>query len=297
MVDISRATSGVSLPADLSAEIWGNVVESSVVMAATRQIALPGSGVTVHSITGEPVAAWTGETETKPTDNHTLSNKTITPYKLAVIEPFSMEFRRDLPGLYAELARRLPYALAKKFDETVFSDGTGYSSLANFDFLGATSTSQTVDGTSTTDDLVAAYQAVTEAGGDLSAWLASPALVGLLISARSDEASFNLASGLQVGSVFGASVLRTRAAMAQGYNSGTENVIGYAGDFQSDAVYGTVEGVKVDISDQATIADKAGTGVINLWAQNMFAVRAEIEVGFRTTDVDRFVALTDGAES
>src|SRR5690606_3581285 len=99
------------------------------------RITLPGSGVTVHSITGEPVAAWTGETAAKPVSRHTLASKTITPYKLAVIEPFSMEFRRDLPGLYAELARRLPAALAKKFDETVLSDGTGYSALANFDFL------------------------------------------------------------------------------------------------------------------------------------------------------------------
>lgn len=285
MVDISRGTSGVSLPADLSQEIWGNTVESSVVMSATRQITLPGSGVTVHSITGEPVANWTGETVEKPVSRHTLDSKTITPYKLAVIEPFSMEFRRDLPGLYAELARRLPYSLAKKFDETVFSDGTGYSALSNFDFLGGTTTTQLVDGSDTTADLVAAYSAVTAEGGDISHWLGTPALVGLLISARSQEQTFNLASGLQVGSVFGAPVLKTRASFPTG-------TIGYAGDFGNDAVYGTVEGVQIAISDQATLTD--GEGAINLWQQNMFAVRAEIEVGFRVTDVDRFVALSNG---
>ncbi len=289
MVDISRGTTGVSLPKELSSEIWGATVENSVVMSVTRQIALPGSGVTVHSITGEPAAGWTGETDEKPVSRHTLANKSITPYKLAVIEPFSMEFRRDLPGLYAELARRLPFALAKKFDETVFSDGTGYTALADFDFLGDTATTQTVDSTSTTDDLVAAYQAVTDAGGDISAWVGSPTLVGLLISARSQEQSFNLTSGLQVGSVFGATVLKTRAALP----TGTPNTLGYAGDFQNDAVFGTVEGVQVSISDQATLTDGAST--INLWQQNMFAVRAEIEIGFRTKDVNRFVRLDDGA--
>src|SRR5699024_6055693 len=250
---------------ELASEIWGNTVENSVVMSATRQIALPGSGVTVHNITGEPAAAWTGETAEKPVDRHTLASKPITPYKLAVIEPFSDEFRRDLPGLYAELARRLPFALARKFGETVFSDGSGYAALSDFDFLGATATAQTVDQTSTTADLVAAYQAATAAGGDISAWLASPQLVGLLISARSEEQSFNLTAGLQVGSVFGAPVLKTRATRPAG-------VIGYAGDFQNNAVYGTVEGVQVSISDQATLTDGANT--INLWQQNMFAVRA-----------------------
>lgn len=292
MVDISRGTTGVSLPKELSSEIWGKTVENSVVMAATRQISLPGSGVTVHNITGEPAAAWTGETAEKPVERHTLASKPITPYKLAVIEPFSDEFRRDLPGLYQELARRLPFALARKFDETVFSDGTGYGALSDFDFLGSTTTTQTVDGTSTTADLVAAYQAVTSAGGDISAWLSSPQLVGLLIQARSEEQSFNLSAGLQVGSVFGAPVLKTRAAFPADIGGGTADVIGYAGDFQSNAVYGTVEGVQVSISDQATLTDGAST--INLWQQNMFAVRAEIEVGFRVNDVDNFVRLDDG---
>lgn len=291
MVDISRATTGVSLPSELSSEIWGNVVESSVVMAATRRITLPGSGVTVHSITGEPTAAWTAETAEKPVSRHTLSSKAITPYKLAVIEPFSMEFRRDLPGLYTELARRLPFALAKAFDETVFGNITAPG--ANFDQLVDSTTIQVIDGTNTTADLVAAYQAVVDAGGDVSAWLASPQLVGLLISARSDEQSFNLASGLQVGNVFGAPVLKTKATFpADEGGTATADVIGYAGDFQSDAVYGTVEGVQVSISDQATLTD--GGGAINLWQQNMFAVRAEIEVGFRVSDVDRFVKLSDG---
>src|SRR5699024_11388901 len=138
MVDISRGTTGVSLPKELASEIWGNTVENSVVMSATRQIALPGSGVTVHNITGEPAAAWTGETAEKPVDRHTLASKPITPYKLAVIEPFSDEFRRDLPGLYAELARRLPFALARKLDETVFSDGTRHAARADSRRLGGT---------------------------------------------------------------------------------------------------------------------------------------------------------------
>lgn len=292
MVDVSRATSGVSLPSDLSSEIWGNAIERSVYMTAARQIALPGSGVTVHSITGEPVAQWVGETDSKPVDRHSLASKSITPYKLAVIEPFSMEFRRDLPGLYSELARRLPGSLAKAFDSTV--NGAVAAPGANFDQLSSTATTQTVDSTDTLGDLVAAYQAVVDAGGDLSAWVATPKLTGLLVQANSGTQGFNLASSVQVGQVFGANVYKTRSSFPTGVSPALDT-IGYAGDFQGDAVWGSVEGVQVSISDQATL-DDAGTP-INLWQQNMFAVRAEIEVGFRVSDVNRFVALQndDGA--
>lgn len=280
MVDINRGTAGVSLPPELSAEIWGDVVEASVVMQVGRQIRLPGAGITVHSITGEPVAEWVAETDSKPVDRHALASKALTPYKLAVIEPFSMEFRRDLPGLYAELARRLPFALAKAFDATVF--GAIAAPGPNFDQLSTSTTTQVVDGADTIADLIAAYQAVVEEGGDINAWLASPALTGLLLSAQAGVSGFDLSSSAQVGSVFGAPVYKTRAALPA-------ETIGYAGDFQADAVWGSVEGVQVSMSDQASLED--GENTINLWQQNMFAVRAEIEVGFRVSDVNRFAVL------
>ena len=43
-------------------------------------------------------------------------------------------------------------------------------------------------------------------------------------------------------------------------------------------MYGTVEGVKIDISNQATLT--INDSAVNLWEHNMFAVKAEIEVGF-----------------
>ena len=67
---------------------------------------------------------------------------------------------------------------------------------------------------------------------------------------------------------------------------------GIAGDWANSAIYGTVEGVQVDISDQATVND--GGTQVNLWQRNMFAVRAEIEVGFVARDVNHFVRVTDG---
>ena len=105
-------------------------------------------------ITGDAQASWVAETAEKPVSRATLSQKTMTPYKLAVIEPFSDEFRRDLPGLYRELVRRLPFALGKQFDATVY--GVTAVPGSNFDSL-ASAPQVTVDGTNTYQDLVAAF--------------------------------------------------------------------------------------------------------------------------------------------
>lgn len=292
-IDLNRGSAGVAdlLPREISQEIWGNAVEESLVMQAGRQINIPGSGISIPIITGEPQAQWVAETDAKPVDNHTVSSKVLTPYKMAIIEPFSDEFRRDLPGLYAELARRLPKALGRLFDQTVLGSvapGSG------FDVLGG-SASVAVDGTDTIDDLANVLSTVAAAGGDLSHWLISPQLEGRVMTAKDGAGQYAFLRDARtdsgaVGSIFGRDVLRSSSVRN---GAAVPPVDGIAGDFANSAIWGTVEGIKVDISDQATIV-KNGTP-IHLWAQNMFAIRAEVELGFIVRDAAHFVKLTEDA--
>jgi HK97 family phage major capsid protein len=76
------------------------------------------------------------------------------------------------------------------------------------------------------------------------------------------------------------------------YKTGTPNVAGFVGDF-SQLRYGIVEGIKMDISTEATIND--GTNQINLWQRNSFAVRIEAEVGVVVKDTAAFGKLTIAA--
>jgi len=291
-IDLNRTSTNVSalLPKEISQEIWSNAVQDSVIMQAARRINLPGSGVTIPIITGDAEAGWVNETEEKPVSQATVGNKSITPYKLAVIELFSDEFRRDLPGLYAELARRLPSALGRKFDSTILH---GSAPGSNFDVLTG-STAVAVDATDTVGDLVNALSTVSIAGGNLSHWLLSPQAEGTVMTAKDAAGNFVLLRDLQnstgqIGSVFGRPVLQSRSV----YNNPTDpaaDTIGFAGDFAESAIWGSVEGIKVAVSDQASI-NKGGTQ-INLWQRNMFAIRAEVEVGFVVRDGSHFVKLT-----
>lgn len=287
-IDVNRTTDGVRLDPVAAAEIWSAAEEASAAMTLANQIPLPGPGVTVDIITGEPEAEWVAETDEKPVSRPTLGSKLMTPYTLAVIVPFSNQFRRDKARLYNELVRKLPGALAKKFDQTVFGSVTAPG--ANFDKL---STAAAIGlGGDTYGAVVAADQAVANGGGELTGWAISPQGRGLLLGARDDMGRPlfipDVNSTNRVGSILGAPVAQSKGV----YLAGSPNQIGFAGDWSS-ANWGSVEGVSVDFADQATLTD--GDNTINLWQRNMFAVRAEVEIGFRVRDIAHFVKLTDGS--
>ena len=211
------------------------------------------------------------------------------PYKLAAIMLFSNEFRRDKAALYDEIIRRAPAALGKKLDQTVFygvTPGTGFDVLTSATAVGL--------GANAYDQLVTAYGAIAAAGGIMNGIVLAPQGEALLLSAKDGDSRplfiQNINSDRAITRILGAEVIETPHV----YNSGTPNLIGFAGDW-SQLRYGIVDGIHVDFSDEATIND--GTNQINLWQRNMFACRIECEVGIAVKSTSAFVALTDEVES
>lgn len=273
----------ITLPVEVSAEILAKTQEASAVMTLARQIQLPGRGVAIPVITADPEAAWVGETEAKAVANPSLATKIMEPYKLAVIVPFSNEFRRDAAALYDELVRRLPLALAQKFDATVM--GAVAAPGSNFDSF-ASATAQDIKDPNTYAGLVAADGDIAAHGGIMNGIALSPQGKGTLLGAVDGNKRPLFINNVSEGAV--PMVLGARTELSKGMYNASNNSVGVAGDW-SQAMYGTVEGVVIDYSSDATL--KSGETEINLFQQNMFAVRAEIEVGFRA-DVACFNRLT-----
>ena len=282
----------IELPVDISNEILQKTQEESAIMRLARQIALPGRGTSINVITSDPEAAWIGETSAKPVSDPGLQTKVMTAYKLAVIVPFSKEFRRDASALYEALVERLPRALAQKFDATVIG---GVAPGSNFDTLTAC-TKQAI-GTNAYAGLVAADMDISAHGGNLNGIALSPVGKGVLLAATDQQKRplfiNNVAEGA-IPVVLGAPVTITRGAYVAGTaTSGTTpmtpNIVGVAGDW-TQALYGTVAGVEISYSEDATLLD-SNSQPIYLFQQNMFAVRAEIELGFRA-DTSCFDLLT-----
>lgn len=282
----------ITLPVDVSNEILQKTQEESAIMRLARRINLPGRGTSINVITSDPTAAWIGETSAKPVSDPGLNTKVMSAYKLAVIVPFSKEFRRDVPALYDALVERLPRALAQKFDATVIA---GSAPGSNFDVLSGC-TARNI-GSSTYTQLVAADTDVATHGGTLNGWAISPAGKGVLLSALDGQNRPIFIETVADGGIpriLGAPVMITKGAYKAGSASSgttpaTPNIVGVAGDW-TQALYGTVSGVEISYSEDATLLD-SNSQPIYLFQQNMFAVRAEIELGFRA-DTDCFNLLT-----
>ena len=287
----------IQLPNSVSSEILQKTQEASAIMRLARKVTLPGNGVQIPMITGDPEAQWVTETGSKPVSNPTLDKKIMQAHKLAVIVPFSNEFRRDAAALYSALVSRLPGVLAKKFDATVFFGPE--SSLANFDDLSAV-TAQSLQ-SSVYGGLVNADTDISEQSGTINGYAFSPQGRGMLLGALDGvnrPLFINSIADSDIPKLLGAATYFTAGAYkagsaAVGSTPAVPDVVGFAGDW-SHAMWGTVEGVKIDVSDQASLTYKDSLNqdaTLNLWQQNMFAVRAEIEVGF-VAETQYFNALT-----
>lgn len=284
-IDINRKTAGIELPASLSTDIWAGTLENSVVQQLATKVDLPAGGLTVQTINSEPEAKWVGETEKKPVGTHTFGSKKLQPYKMALIEPFSDEFRRDLPALYRELERRLPYALGRLFDKTVFGEEAAPGE--NFDTL-ADATELELDGT--TAPYFSALKTVSDAGSDVTGWALTPGAeidaMQILDQSGRPLLMSNLNDSGQIGSILGRVVRKFKAF-------GGADIAGIAGNW-ADAKWGQATPISISQSDQATLTLGDGSS-LNLWEQNMFALRVEVEMGFNVRDINSFVKFKNAA--
>ena len=186
-------------------------------------------------------------------------------------------------------------ALAQQFDATVI--GAVVAPGENFDTFAAATAQSLVPGAGETvyGNLVAAYGDIAANGGSMDGIAISPVGMGLLLGATGSDNRpiFNSAADAAIARILGARTVESRGmykagAAGQGTAAGTPALVGVAGDW-TQAMWGTVGGVDISISEESTLT--IGTQQINLWQRNMFAVRAEIEVGFRA-DVNCFNLLT-----
>lgn len=277
-VDINRGTTGITLPADVATEIFAKTQKESAVMQLAQAITLPGRGLSIPVITGDPVASIVAESAEKPVSNSTFQTKMMTPKKFSVIEIFSDEFKRDLPALYDALIGRLPGSIAKAFDNQVFN-GTA---MSGFDSLVAAPAVQRAAADTIDKTVKAGMNLVAASNYRVNGFAASPAYETELITAVDgiNRPLFvqDITADNYVGRVYGAPVAETEALTTM-----------VGGDW-TQAKYGIVDGINIKISEEATIND--GTQQINLFQRNLFAVLIEAEMGFVCADDDAFFRVT-----
>jgi HK97 family phage major capsid protein len=274
-VDINRGTSGLSLPKEVSDVVIQGAIAESAVMKLAQRVYLPGRGVAIPVITGDPTVSIVNEACEKPVSNSTFSTKNMVPKKFAVIEVFSNEFRRDMPALYDALIQRLPGVIAKAFDYQALTQSalTGFDSLANAQVIS--------QGADFAAKLQNGIKAIAADGYRLNGIAAAPDAEAEIQTATNGIGMPLFIESIQdgrIGRIYGADVVPCAAI------SGL-----VAGDW-SKAWYGIVDGINIDFSDTATLND-GNSGLIHLWQRNCFAVRAEVEASFIVADDDAFFKI------
>lgn len=298
-LDVSRLTNGVILTPEMSSEIWTDSIKQSALTQLATRVNLPGKGVKWQSLDAPVAAEWVSETAEKPVVDPTFGSKTMIPYKLAQIITVSEEFARDASNLWGAIQAQASEAIAQAIDKTFLA---GAIELPGSDGVDTLADAQTVSiKGGTYKDFVKISTTVLENDGDLNGIAITNKGLAKFIEATDTNGHPLMVPGVnstELGSIFGARLIKSpwgykEAVKASGSGEtavkAAPEVLGVAGDWRN-AFYGTVQGIRIKMSDTATV--KKGSTTINLWQRNMLAFLVEAEVGFIVRNKSKFVVIT-----
>ena len=259
---------------------------ASSVMQLARQVPLGASGQEIIVPTGKATAGWVTEGSKKPTTETSIGVKGFTPHKIAAISVVSAEVVRANPGNYMELLQdEIAQSFAEAFDAAALHGDGPFA-----DHVAKTTKSVSLK-PSAYDGVVDALRVLANDGKKLNGYAFDRVVEADFLSEKDGNARplfidtplENTASVITPGRIIGRS-----AFLGDGISKG--DVVGFAGDW-SQLVWGTVGGIKFDVSTQATVT--LNGQLVSLFENNLVAIRAEAEYGLLINDVEAFTAITN----
>lgn len=300
-LDVSRLTNGVILTPEMSSEIWTDSIKQSALTQLATRVNLPGKGVKWQTLNAPNAAEWVGETAEKPVVDPSFGSKTMIPYKLAQIITVSEEFTRDAANLWNAVQAQASEAIAQAIDKTFLAGTIPLPGADGVDTLADAQTVSVKNGKYV--DFVKIATTVLDNNGDLNGIAITNKGLSKFLSAVDENGRPLMVPGVgstELGSAFGARMIKSPWGYKEAVKASTEpkvnaapEVLGVAGDW-TQAYYGTVQGIRIKMTDTATV--KKGSQTINLWQRNMIAFLVEAEVGFIVRDKSKFVVIT-GADA
>ena len=263
---------------------------ASSVMQLARQVPLGASGQEIVVPTGKATAGWVNEAGKKPTTETSIGVKGFTPHKIAAISVVSAEVVRANPGNYMQLLQdEIAQSFAEAFDAAALhGDGPFAASVSD--------TTKSVSlAPSAYDGVVEALDVLAKDGKKLNGFAFDRVVEATFLGEKDgvdrplfvDTPLENTASAVTPGRIIGRSSFL-------GDGVAKNDVVGFAGDW-SQLVWGTVGGIKFDVSTQATVT--LDGSLVSLFENNLVAIRAEAEYGLLINDVEAFVSITGASGS
>lgn len=276
---------------DFTKPILKDVMETSKIMRLGQFQEMNGTEKEFVFWADKPGAYWVGEGQKIETSKATWVKASMRAYKLGVILPVTKEF---LDYTYSEFFEEMkPFiaeAFARKFDEA------GILNVGNNPFKksieqSVQATDQIIKGEFNEDNLLDLEALIENNDYDANAFISkrqNRRALGRIVDSVSDERLFKKGTGKDaIDSLNGLPVLNLKSSDFK------ENQV-YTGDF-NQLFYGIPQRIEYKIDDTAqlsTIQNADGTP-INLYEQDMFALRATMHVAVHIAD-DKAFAKFEG---
>lgn len=286
MTEGTPAAGGYLVPDEYAGLLIDGVLAESAALSLAGNVATTSAKTTNWSVlTDTPTAAFVGEGQAKPVSGAGFDTFQINQKKLAVIVPMSTELLEDAqtdPRVLIDAPVRR--AFAQTIDAHLLGwDPTG-SISSNFDSSLA-DTNQYVELDATGDTLrsaTSAAMAKIEANGytpNAVIW-ASDAKAALRNAHKAVETTDLVYAGLDP--FYG--LTSAYSSNLSHVGSSDVGVCGYVGDF-NHLIVRIRSDISVSVSDQATLT--IDSTPVNLWENNLVAVRYEMRIGAGAHDVTR----------
>lgn len=276
-----------SIPEKYHNLILKEIMENSKVMRLAKYEEMDSKEKKFEYFAKGPGAYWVGEGEKIRTSKAQWLQVKMVAKKLGVIIPCSREFLHyKMSDFFEVMKPKIAEAFYKKFDNAAILNVENPFLHAVDKSVGITG--NVIDGGLTYDNILALEDLLTDEDYDVNAFLSTKKNRSTLRNAHKIE------NGVVVESIYDRSANTLDGQPVMDMKSLDKGTI-YAGDFDY-MYYGIPYGMNYKISEEAqlsTLTNEDGSPV-NLYEQELVALRVTMDVGFMIVEDEAFAKLTSG---
>jgi len=299
--DSDTAKAGYTIPEVLEAEVQRLVLDQyGIARREMRYLPMSGSGSSRKITTGGALSVfWTDEEGDIASTQATFGRATQVLKKLSAIVPLTEELIEDSAiNLTSYVADLFAEAVAKAEDDQFFDgDGTVWTGLLRTTSITAVALGTGEDMTDITlEDLQAVLDGTATPALRNGKWYMNKSVFGVIKLLKDGSSNYifpDLARGTTTD-LLGYPVVLSDSCPAKTVTTASRAMILF-GDLSKGAVYGDKNGMQVKSSSEATIRNVADSADINLFEQDMVALKVTKRVGYVVTVPSYMTRLTNGS--